>query len=98
MTTLHANVPDALYRQAAKLADQEKVSIDELVALALNAQISSWLTRESMEERAKRGSWKKFDRVMANVPDVAPPAYDRLPKGFKSERVVVREKRAKYGK
>ncbi len=27
---------------------------------------------ERMEERAARGSWEDFDRVMARVPDVPP--------------------------
>lgn len=78
MTTIEAKVPESLYKQVAELADQEKVSIDQIVALALAAQVSAWLTRDSMEVRAKRGSWEKFDRVMAKVRNVEPEEHDRL--------------------
>jgi hypothetical protein len=77
MTTLRAKVPESLYQQVAALADREKISIDELVALALNAQVAAWLTRDSVAARAKRGDLKKFDRVMRKVRDVNPAANDR---------------------
>ena len=32
----------------------------------------------SLEERAKRGSREKFEAVLAKVPDVEPPEYDKL--------------------
>ena len=78
MTTIRAKVPNSLFKRVAELAEQEKISIDELVALALNAQVSSWLTRDSMEVRAKCGSWKKFDRAMVKVRDVEPDKNDRI--------------------
>jgi len=78
MTVIRAKVPDSLYKQVAELADQEKISIDQLVAVALSAQVSSWLTRESMQTRAKRGSWKKFDQAMQKVRDIEPEKIDRI--------------------
>jgi hypothetical protein len=72
MTTIQAQVPDPLARQLAELAEQEKVSIDQLVSIALAYQVSAWRNRGTMAERAKRGSWEKFDRVMARVRDVPP--------------------------
>ena len=44
--------------QLAALADREKISVDALVALALNAQAPAWLARESIAARAKRGGVK----------------------------------------
>ena len=72
MTTLRAQVPESLYQQVAALADREKISVDALVALALNAQVSAWLTRDSIAERAKRGDLKKYDRALAKIRDVQP--------------------------
>ena len=77
MTTIRARVPESLYKQVAELAHQEKVSIDQLVAIALSAQVSSWLTRDSMKARARRGNGKKFDRVFRKVRDVEPAKNDR---------------------
>jgi hypothetical protein len=76
MTTIHAQVPDPLARQLEELAAQEGVSIDQLVSIALAYQVSAWRTRDTVGVRATRGSWEKFDRVMAKVRDVAPLAGD----------------------
>lgn len=78
MTTIKAQVPDPLARQVAELAEQEKVSVDQLVSIALAYQVSAWRKRDTMAERAKRGSWEKFDRVMAKVRDVPPLPGDEL--------------------
>jgi len=72
MTTIHAQVPDPLAKQVEELAEQEKVSVDQLVSIALAYQVSAWRKRDTVSERAKRGTWEKFDRVMARVRDVPP--------------------------
>jgi hypothetical protein len=72
MTTIHAQVPDLLAKQVEALAAQEKVSVDQLVSIALAYQVSAWRTRDNVALRAKRGNWEKFDRVMTKVRDVPP--------------------------
>ena len=72
MTTIQAQVPDPLAKQVAELAAQEKVSVDQLVSIALAYQVSAWRTRDTVSERAKRGTWDKLDRVMAKVREVPP--------------------------
>ena len=72
MTTIQAQVPDPLARQVTELARQENVSMDQFVSIALAYQVSAWRKRDTMAERAKRGSWEKFDQVMAKVRDVPP--------------------------
>jgi hypothetical protein len=72
LTTIQARVPDPLARQANELAAREKITLDQLVSIALAYQISAWHTRDTIEDRAKRGSWEKLDRVLAKVRDVPP--------------------------
>ena len=72
MTTIQARVPHPLARQVAELAEQEKVTADQLVSIALAYQVSAWRQRDAMAERAKLGTWEKFDRAMAKVRDVPP--------------------------
>ena len=72
MTTIQAQVPDPLAKQVEELAQQEKVSVDQLVSIALAYQVSAWRKRDTLLDRAKRGNWEKFDRVMAKV-RVVPP-------------------------
>jgi 23S rRNA G2445 N2-methylase RlmL len=73
-----ANIPDALYQQVEALAKRENISIEQLLTIALSAQVSAWMTKDYIEEKAKRGSWEKFQQVLKKVPDVEPEARDRL--------------------
>jgi predicted transcriptional regulator len=78
MSTISLRLPDSLHRQVRKLAEKENVSINQLITLALAEKLSALMTEEYLEERAERGSRKKFKRAMAKVAKVEPEAYDRL--------------------
>ena len=80
MSTISLRLPDSLHKQARKVAEKESVSINQLITLALAEKLSALVTEEYLEERAKRGSRKKFARAMSKVPKVEPEEYDRLPK------------------
>jgi hypothetical protein len=79
MTTIHANVPDYLAKLTSEAAEKEKVSVDQLVSLALAAQVSAWKVRADMETRASRGRLEDLDGILARVPDAAPVPGDELP-------------------
>jgi hypothetical protein len=72
MTTIKAQVPDPLAKQVEELAAQEKVSVDQIVSIALAYQVSAWRTRDTLAIRGGRGTWEKFDRAMAKVRDDPP--------------------------
>lgn len=78
MSNLNVQISDSLYKQIEALAAKENMSLDQLVAIALSAQVSAWMTKEYIEEKAKRGSWDKFQQVLNKVPDVEPEDYDKL--------------------
>jgi len=69
------NVPEELYRRAIEVAAAENISVDDLFASAFE---ESLLEFERLKEKAARGSYRKFLRVMAKVPAVEPPEHDRL--------------------
>lgn len=75
---LTTNIPDHLYQQIKTLAKQENMSIDQLVSIALSAQVSAWMTKDYIEQKAKQGSWQQFQEVLKKVPDVKPEEYDKL--------------------
>ncbi len=68
MTTLTAQIPDSLARQVEELASREHVQIDHLVAIALASQVAGWETRNSIEQRALRGSAESLRQVLDRVP------------------------------
>lgn len=78
MKTIQAQIPDSLARQLTELADQEQITVDQIVSIALASQISAWRKGDTIAERAKRGSWDKFDRLLEKVRDVPPLPGDEL--------------------
>ncbi len=78
MTTIEAKVPDYLARLTAEVAEREKVSVNQIVALALSAQVESWRIRDDMEIRARRANPANFDALLDKVPDVPPIPGDEL--------------------
>ena len=69
MSTISLRLPDSLHKRVRELAKKEEISINQFIATALAEKMSALLTSVYLEERAKRGSRRKFERVLAKVPD-----------------------------
>ncbi|HYV03455.1 MAG TPA: hypothetical protein VFB82_02655 [Blastocatellia bacterium] len=78
MKTLQAQVPDILVEEVKELAAKQNTSVDQIVSLALAAQVSAWRTRESIVSRANRVDWQRVDDILARVPDDPPQPGDEL--------------------
>ncbi|MEH1962539.1 MAG: hypothetical protein V7L05_22355 [Nostoc sp.] len=78
MTNLNVQLPESLYKQIEALAASENISIEQLATIALSAQVSAWMTKDYLEEKAKSGSWEKFQQILNKVPNVEPKEYDKL--------------------
>jgi predicted transcriptional regulator len=78
MSTISLRLPNSLHQRVRKLAENESVSINQLITLAVAEKLSALTTEEYFEERAKRGSRVKFERAMKRVPKVQPEERDRL--------------------
>lgn len=75
---LSTQIPDALYQQIESLAQKQQIPVEQLITMALSAQISSWMTQDYLEEKAKKGSWDKFSQVLDKVSNQEPEDYDKL--------------------
>ncbi len=78
MSTISLRLPESLHKSVRELAKKEDVSINQLITTALAEKLSALMTVEYLDERAKRGSRKKFERAMAKVRDVKPEERDAL--------------------
>lgn len=63
MKTLKAQVPEILLDEVIELAAKQNTCVDQIVSLALTAQVSAWRTRESIASRAGRVDWQKVDEI-----------------------------------
>jgi predicted DNA-binding protein len=78
MTTLSLRLPENLHQRLKSLADQEGISMNQFITLAVTEKMSALMTVDYLKERAQRGSRQKFEAILAQVPDVEPEEYDRL--------------------
>jgi hypothetical protein len=78
MTIIQAQVTEQVLQQLQTIAQQESLSLEQLVERALAMQVTAWMERDELTKRGSRGSWEHFQQVLAQVPDVEAEAYDRL--------------------
>jgi hypothetical protein len=78
MIELTAKLPENLYQQVIAIAAQENLSFDQVIEIALSAQLKAWSERDYLADRAQKGSWEDFQAILAQVPDHEPDAFDRL--------------------
>lgn len=83
MKTIEAQIPEPVLKQAQELAARENIPLDQLISLAVTQAVGVWSNESYVALRAKRGNREKFLDALKEVPDVAPPDYDRLPEGYK---------------
>jgi len=78
MSTISLRLPESLHKSARELAKKEKVSINQLVTLALAEKVSALGAEDYLEQRVKRASKARFEKAMAKVADAEPDDYDKL--------------------
>ncbi len=78
MGALSLRLPESLHRKLGEVAEREGVSINQLISSAVAEKMSALMTEEYLAARAKRASRRKFDAVLAKVPDVEPDESDRI--------------------
>lgn len=78
MSTISLRLPESLHQRIRELARQEGISINQLINSAVAEKISALLTEEYLEQRARRGSRRKFEGALRKVRDGEPDAADRL--------------------
>ncbi|HEY9598704.1 MAG TPA: toxin-antitoxin system HicB family antitoxin [Cyanophyceae cyanobacterium] len=79
MSALNIQLPDSLYNSLKKLAEQDGISVDHFVALAVAEKIAALTTECYLQERANRGDRIRYEAILAKVPDVEPALHDKLP-------------------
>lgn len=82
MSTLSLRLPASIHRTLKALAEQEGISINQLINSAVAEKLAALMTEEYLEKRAARGSRRKLKAVLAKVPDVPTEKEDQMPSGL----------------
>jgi len=80
MSTLSLRLPNSIHRHAKRLADEEGISINQLISSAIAEKLAAIDTEKYLSERASRGSVSKFRKVLKKVPAGKVDAGDDLPR------------------
>ncbi len=72
MSALSVRLPESLHQALRELAEQEGVSMNQLITLALAEKIAALQTESYLRQRAERGSRDKFEQALNQVADVEP--------------------------
>ena len=78
MSALSLRLPKTLHEQVKELAQEEGISVNQFVMLAVAEKIASISTIEYLEKRAKRGSRERLLEILDKAPDVEPEEFDQL--------------------
>lgn len=78
MSVVSLRLPDYLHQAVRKLALQERVTINQLITLAIAEKVSVLMAEDYIAERARRGNRAAFERVLAKAPNAEPEPYDRM--------------------
>jgi uncharacterized protein (DUF1778 family) len=78
MSALSLRLPKSLHEQLRELAQEEGISVNQFVMLAVAEKVASISTIEYLQKRAKRGNREKLLSILNKVPDVEPEEFDKL--------------------
>ena len=83
MSTLSLRIPDSLHRTLKIAAEQDGVSINQFVSLAVAEKLAALQTYNLIAEKAARGSQENFLKAMSAVPAGVIREGDEIPSGYK---------------
>ena len=82
MSTLSIRIPDSLHRTLKKAAEEDGVSINQFVSLAVAEKLSALQTYNLIAEKAAKASQESFLKAMAMVPAGEIVEGDEVPSGY----------------
>jgi len=72
MSTLSVEIPTSIHRQAQRFAEQEGITLSQLVSSAVGEKLSALEAMEMLEERARKGANVVIDSILAKIPPNEP--------------------------
>lgn len=78
MSTMSLRLPDYLHKSIRDIAENEHISVNQLVTTAIAEKVSALATEKYLNAIAANGSAKVFDSVMAKVVSRPPLPGDEI--------------------
>jgi predicted transcriptional regulator len=68
MSAMTIRLPNSLQKNLKALADQENISMNQLIVSAVTEKVSSLMTENYLQERAARANEAEFLEVLSKIP------------------------------
>ena len=78
MSAMTIQMPESLHQKLIEFALKDDSTPEQLAVLAIAEKLSSLLTVDYLEARAKGGKPGALNRLLEKVPDVEPEEHDKL--------------------
>jgi hypothetical protein len=78
MSTLSLRLPNSIHKHAKRLAEDEGVSMNQLISVAVAEKLSAIDTEKYLSKRAARANPEMARRVLAKVPKKDSDAGDEI--------------------
>ncbi len=78
MSTLSIRLPDSLHQAVKQASNEDHVSINQFIMLAVTERVSALQLAKRLEARANRVARKDFLEVLKKVPSTRPEPEDEL--------------------
>lgn len=85
MSVMTINLPDSFCARLKEAAATNNRTLEHFVVLAIIEKLSSFLTADYLEQRAKRAKLDRFEALLSKIPDEEPEEDDKVLRG--SEQV-----------
>ncbi len=77
MSAISIRLPDSLHRKVKEVAQRDRVSINQMITLAIAEKLSALETEDYLGNRARRGSKAKFHKALGRVSHKEPEDRDK---------------------
>jgi predicted transcriptional regulator len=78
MTALTIRLPNPVHESIQQLASKDGISVNPFMASAAAKKLAAFQPLDDLSREAALGKREDFEKLLAQVPDVAPPADDAL--------------------
>jgi predicted transcriptional regulator len=78
MSAISLRLPDSLHRKVKEVAQRDKVSINQMITLAVAEKLSALETEDYLGNRARKASKAKFQKALRKISGKEPERRDRI--------------------
>ncbi len=78
MSAITINLPESLFEKLKEVASKDKSTPENFAVIAIAEKLSSFMTVEYLEERARRANPERLDELLSKVPSVESEEHDKL--------------------